>query len=277
MILSLVQTCRNRYKELQRFIVSLNNQTNINFTDIEYIFIDQGNNEAILTYINSSIKVKYIKTSPCSLSQARNIGLKYVSGEYVGFPDDDCWYTKDTLSKVLDYLNTGVDGVVAKGTDEYGRLTNVFPEGKKVLNKFERCGAISYTIFVRFHNYILFDENLGVGSPYGLNAGEETDYILRLLEKNGSKIIYDSSIIVHHPVFAEKINRYTLAKIRSYSRGNGYLLHKHNFPIGYVLMQLVRPLCGCLVYFFQGKIKRSRHSFNVFAGRLQGYFFRIHN
>lgn len=48
MMLSLVQTSQNRRQELIRFINSLNNQIGIDFSQIQLIFIDQGNNKIVL-------------------------------------------------------------------------------------------------------------------------------------------------------------------------------------------------------------------------------------
>ena len=275
MRISLIQTSQNRRNELHRFIKSLNAQIGIDFKQVQLIFVDQENNLEVFDEIDKRIEFQYIKYKHCSLSHARNIGLKYVKGDYVGFPDDDCRYEPNALYKIINSLKTGFDGVVAKGTDEQGKLTNVFPNKQRVLDKFNRCGAISYTIFVRFDRSVFFDENLGVGSPHGLGAGEETDYILRLMEENDFKILYNPEITVHHPSFAPIINQQTLAKIKSYSCGNGYLMYKHNFPIGYVLKQIVRPMLGFTVYWMCGKTNRAQHSFNIFTGRLKGYLFGL--
>ena len=43
-MLSLVQTSQNRRQELIRFINSLNKQIGIDFSQIQLIFIDQGDN-----------------------------------------------------------------------------------------------------------------------------------------------------------------------------------------------------------------------------------------
>ena len=252
----------------------MNKQNGIDFSQVQLIFVDQEDNRDVFDRLDNNIEFTYIKYRHCSLSHARNIALKYVKSKYVCFPDDDCWYEPDTLNQVLKCLGTNIDGVVAKGIDEYGRLTNIFPNKKKMLTKYDRCGAISYTIFVRFDRSILFDEMLGVGSPYGLGAGEETDYILRLMEEKRFTFEYNPYVIVHHPFFAPTINKKTLDKIKSYSRGNGYLLKKHRFPITYVLEQFVRPILGSIFYLLKGNILRSRHSMNVFKGRIQGYFYK---
>lgn len=275
MKLSLIQTSQNRKDELERFVKFLNNQVGVDFNEIQLIFVDQEDNKQVFNGLDERIEFVYIKYHHCSLSHARNIGLKYVTGDYVGYPDDDCWYEPETLSKVLKSLaTTGIDGVVAKGTDEHGRLTNIFPGEKKMLTKYDRCGAISYTIFVRFDKTVSFDEMLGVGSQYGLGAGEETDYILRLMEEKGFVFEYDPNIIVHHPSFAPVINKKTLDKIKSYSRGNGYLLRKHKFPVTYVLKQFIRPMMGSMFYLLKGNSRRSQHSLNILVGRIQGYFYK---
>ena len=275
MKLSLIQTSQDRKDELERFVKSLNEQVGIDFNEIQLIFVDQEDNKQIFNDLDKRIDFVYIKYHHSSLSHARNIGLKHVTGDYVGFPDDDCWYESDTLSKVFKSLAmTGIDGVVAKGMNENGRLTNIFPSEKKMLTKYDRCGAISYTIFVRFDKTVLFDEMLGVGSQKGLGAGEETDYILRLMEGRGFALEYDPSIIVHHPSFAPVINKKTLDKIKSYSRGNGYLLRKHKFPATYVLKQFIRPMMGSIYYLLKGNPRRSQHSLNILIGRIQGYFYK---
>lgn len=276
MILSLVQTCRNRYKELQRFIVSLNNQANINFTDIEYIFIDQGNNESILTYINSSIKVKYIKTSPCSLSHARNIGLKYVSGEYVGFPDDDCWYEPDTLFKVLKIFDGNIyQGVSGIGKNETGELTSVFLKHSAEINYSNYFSAISYTLFFRFIPDVYFDERIGVGSAYNLGAGEETDYMLRLMELHSYKILFEPSIVVHHPTNLLNDPQKKLMKVYSYARGTGFLLQKHHFSKCYILKQLLRPLFGILIFALSVNMFRMKKAYYNLRGKIEGLMYKF--
>ena len=88
-MLSLVQTSQNRRKELKRFLTSLNAQKGIDFKSIQLIFVDQGDCKESFKNLNAQIHFVYIKYKTSSLSHARNIGLKYVKGEFIAFPDDD--------------------------------------------------------------------------------------------------------------------------------------------------------------------------------------------
>ena len=277
MLLSLIQTSQNRKKELVRFVESLNQQENIDFAQLQLIFIDQEDNKDVFKTLNSLIKFTYVKTEKCSLSHARNIGLPLVEGKYVCFPDDDCWYEPDTLSKVLSILQEGdYQGVSGRGTNEEGKLTSVFPDKDAVLTKVKRCAAISYTLFFVYNRDVLFDENMGVGSPYNIGAGEETDYLLNLMERYDYKVLYQKDLIIHHPLQEGTYEKsYLLKKYYSYSRGSGFLMQKHSFPLSYKINQFGRPLVGIVVNFFRGNIFRSKKSFYLLKGKIEGLFFRL--
>lgn len=275
--LSLVQTSQNRQMELERFVKNLNNQVNIDFSNIQLIFIDQGENRNVFDKLNSQIEFQYIKSNRCSLSHARNIGLEYVKGIYVGFPDDDCWYEPETLKKVLAILEKGeYQGVTGKGTNENGELTSVFPSKASELTKTKRCAAISYTIFLKFNNAICFDENIGVGSPYNLGSGEETDYLLTLMEKYNYRIIYNPDLCIHHPTTRQVLDEKNAnMKTYSYARGAGYLMKKHNFPLSYKLRMFGRPLAGLFVNLIMFRKYEFNKSWYNFKGRIEGYMFNL--
>lgn len=272
--LSLIQTSQNRRSELTRFVRSLNRQQNINFKQIQLIFIDQGDNEDIFTSLNPDIDFVYIKYHRCSLSHARNVGLEYVKGTYIGFPDDDCWYESDTLSKVLQEFGRGADGVIARGTDESGQLTNKFPLKYQRIKRYNHCGAISYTIFLIFCTNIKFDEDIGVGSKYRLSSGEETDFLLQTMAYGNTNIIYNPNILVHHPRSLPGNFKNVEIKQYEYARGWGYLLKKHHYPLYLVLKSFIRPCGGILLSMFQLNVKGIRHSYYILRGRVEGFSFR---
>lgn len=259
--------------ELKEFVRSLNSQVNIDFSYIQLIFIDQGDNLEAFKALNQKIAFDYLKIEPCSLSHARNVGLPKVNGKYVCFPDDDCWLETDTLAKVFSTLYQGYDGVFIKATDAEGKPVGKFPKGFRNVTLFNHYGAFSPTIFLKYIPNLLFDENLGVGSPHNFSSGEETDYIVNFIRKCDGKILYRDDIIIHHPIgkstyFGDSY----LMKSYYYARGYGYVLRKNNYPYSIVLYAIIRPIIGILFYITLFKFTKAKKSYNLLKGRLEGYF-----
>ncbi len=276
MIISLIQTSQNRRKELERFVKSLNGQTNIDLSEIQLIFIDQGDNREVFNDLDAKVSFVYHKTERCSLSHARNLGLKYATGKYVAFSDDDCWYDCDTFHHVIQRLQKGFDGVFGIVMNENGLHCNVFPSEEQRLTYTHHCGAMSASMFLKFDANLKFDENIGVGSPYNLGSGEETDYLLSYMEHHHDfNFFFTPEIIVRHPVGCINDVESYIKKQYSYARGAGYVLRKHkSLPLSYKLLQFIRPMCGMVLYSLTNKIK-AKKSFFLIKGRIEGFFYRI--
>ncbi len=273
MLLSLIQTSQCRKQELARFIHSLNAQTGIDFSQVQLIFVDQEDNLPVFQDLHPDIDFTYIPYHRCSLSRARNIGLEQVKGRFVGFPDDDCWYDPDTLQSVLSCLLKGTyQGVSGKGCDETGDLIAPFPVEKAELTATKHCGSLSITLFFLYDPEIRFDERVGVGSPYGLGSGEETDYLLQLMLGRKYNVCYDPSITVRHPNEKHLVN---VEKAYYYARGAGFLARKHPLPFSYKARLFLRPLLGMMCYLFVGKINRMKKSFYLLKGRIEGYTYQV--
>lgn len=269
--LTLIITGRDRKYELSRFCHSVNLQEGVDFSTIQLIFVDQGSNREIFDCLNKQIEFKYIRSTPCSLSHARNIGLQYVNGVFIGFPDDDCWYEPDTLKNVLNLLSSGYDGLVGYGTDEAGTPTNVFASKSQPITLFNHCGAISYTIFLKYSNCLTFDENLGVGSPYNFLSGEESDYLIRFMKQVSGNVYYSKEVNIHHPSAKSDYFVNETKKMYYYSRGYGYLMKKHSYPIKIVITSFIRPIGGIVIYSASLNFKKAKRSWNILKGRLEGY------
>lgn len=270
-MLSLVQTSFNRIEELKRFVYSLNSQKDIDLSQVQLIFIDQGNCKEAFNNIDSKIDFTYVKYNPSSLSHARNVGLQYVKGRYVSFPDDDCWYHPDTLSLVLEQLSMH-DGVLIKATNEDGIPLALFPSLTKRATIYDHCGACSICIFLHYDKSIKFDENIGVGSPYGLASGEETDYLINYF-KIHPDVIYCHNIVIHHPLGKTTFFKDDLDKSYKYARGNGYVMKKHHYPIFMVCRALIRPFGGIIINLLRGNLLLARRSYLLLKGRIEGLSF----
>jgi len=135
--------------------------------------------------------------------------------------------------------------------------------------------GISFTIFLRRSavDGAWFDESLGVGagSPWG--AGEETDYLLRAIER-GHSIYYDPSLAVWHRGRSGPCSPEVSAKARQYGMGIGRVLRKHRDPLHSVAYHLARPFGGALLYTARGQTEKARYHWSIFSGRLNGWLAR---
>lgn len=112
MLLSIIIPCYNSEPYLERCISSLINQTFAS-KDLQLIFVNDASTDHTLSIL-LEYETKYpelitIIDSPTNLKQggARNLGLQYAIGTYVGFVDSDDWIEPDIYeqlySKAIEY------------------------------------------------------------------------------------------------------------------------------------------------------------------------------
>ena len=71
---------------------------------IEVIFVDQTPEKSVtslLSKFKNLIDYKIIETQKCSLSVARNLGLRYATGNIIAFCDDDAFYDFNSIKNIL--------------------------------------------------------------------------------------------------------------------------------------------------------------------------------
>lgn len=272
---SLVLATINRTDELDRFFMHLSRQT---YRDFEVIVVDQNPDDR-LTGILDKYKNQFSiihTTSESGLSRARNVGLHYVSGDIIAFPDDDCWYPDDLLETVIGIFagNERIDGVTGKTIDEHGNdSVNKFSNENGYLtreNLWKRATAA--TIFLKsgvVQTVGLFDEALGAGSKTIYGAGEEIDYLLAALS-HGFGIYYSPDVTVYHhnPI----LNYDEKSRLRAYlyGCGAGHVAKKHHYGFWFKLNMLIRPLGGTVLSLIRLKTKKAYYHMAIFRGRARG-------
>lgn len=276
MKISLIMATINRVDEVRRFMESLLKQT---FRDFELIIVDQnqdGRLDKLISSFSSSMRIQHLKVKGHGLSYARNIGLDHVTGDIVAFSDDDCWYFPNTLEMVREaFMNhPELDGITGRPVDEtFKPLLASMPKKDIILDsKSVWHAGISVTIFLKVSAIDLigkFDEMLGAGSssPYG--SGEETDFLLRILEQGG-KIQYCNNLMVGHPNKNKGNNKTPYHTYYSYGCGMGYVLRKHHAPLIQKGMILIRAAGGSLIALASGNIHLAIGRIYSFFGRLAG-------
>lgn len=245
-VVSLILCTYNRTTELDALFQSLAAQTMKAF---EVIVVDQNPDDRISPYLrraeDAGLTITHLKYGTPNLSVARNIGIQAAIGEWVGFPDDDCWYEPDLLEQMqtsFSYKNplTGCAACWEESNEPADLPVNITWERSSI---FRDRMMVSFMLFFNrklFDEIGNFDSRLGVGQWFG--AGEETDLVLRALHAGATLTFYPAAK-VHHPVKTLT----SLTEVRRRARGAGALYVKHRLPSWVVLRGLVAPVLRPLV------------------------------
>jgi glycosyltransferase involved in cell wall biosynthesis len=280
--ISLVMPTLSRVSELERFLEHLARQT---YQDFELIVIDQNEDSRLFGVIERygrKLPIVHV-SSKRGLSRGRNQGLRYVSGDIVAFPDDDCWYeSPDLLERIAKQFTreASLDGVTGRvvdqeGEDIYLRWSAVPCEVSR-FNLWRTC--ISVTIFLRLRAVAsvgAFDESLGVGAETPWPAGEEMDYMLRVLEKD-HRVRYDPSLTVKHPRPSSRFDNEAIARAYASSRAGGRVLRSHRYPWWFVARNWTRALLASTLALSRGNVGKARTRWACFTGELRGWFSVAH-
>lgn len=275
MLVSLIMPTLNRYDEIYLLMDSLVKQTYKNF---ELIIVDQNSNDKVKNIADKykdKIDIKYIKSKKLGLSYNRNIGIEVAKGEIIAFPDDDCVYEIDTLEKVTNFFKGNKDyKIYSCKTMDFNKIDS-FIKMNDGICKIESTNisktVCSITFFVNFgkkENYTKFDERLGVGAEFG--AGEETDYVLDLLNK-GYKGKYFGENIIYHPAKKHSKSKDKYNRDFNYGRGFGALckkeiVYRKNYKfIKVMAYKLIRNIGGIVL-----NKDRDYHEATI-KGRIDGF------
>lgn len=268
---TLIVATVERTTELRALFDSFANQL---FKDFEVIIVDQNVDDRLDPYVDYGmalgLDIRHIRHRPANLSTARNVGIAAARGQWIGFPDDDCWYECDLL-KQLEHRFCCPDplsGAAVQWVDE-GLPRRMSPAlSWKLSSRFRDMPVASFQLF--FHRRLFekigdFDSRLGVGLYFG--AGEETDLVLRAL-RAGALITFEPAAKVHHPVKQPQPTQAARAAMRSRQRGAGALWAKHQLSAWVVVRGLLAPLMRPLLTLSFGHPLAL--GFEIMRGRVDG-------
>jgi glycosyltransferase involved in cell wall biosynthesis len=281
-MLSLIVGTFGSAAQLPRLFGSLNAQTR---GDFEVLVVDQNPGDMVKNVIEAhgnGLDVRYFRSAR-GLSRARNVALPHVRGRIVAFPDDDCWYPPDLIERVSARFaaNPALGGLTGMSVDEQGKPS----QGRwgRAARRIDRANvwssATSYTIFLSaaaIEAAGQFDETLGVGSDTKWGAGEEIDYLLKVL-RLGHELRYDPGITVCHPDPDRTIDGAALRRARLYNRGFGRVLSLHGYAFSFVLYVAGRAFARAAISLARCDVKRAWYSSVAGTQRIIGWADRTPN
>jgi glycosyltransferase involved in cell wall biosynthesis len=272
---SLIMATVGRTVEVREFIGALQKQI---FTDFELIVVDQNGDDRLVDLcreFSTSFPVHHYRSPVRRNAHARNLGIAYAQGEIVAFPDDDCVYPPDLLQSVDEAFRREPRLNILTGA-------SVCPTGERSSGRwFTTAGPISqanvWTSVIEFNLFVQagllralrgFDENLGLGSPFG--SCEGPDLVLRGMA-GGARAVFDPSKKAIHP---EKVlTPVAVARAFDYGAGMGYVMRKHRVKPSVYLTYFIRPFGGFLLNVAKLKPSAARYYWNSLRGRLCGFYF----
>lgn len=271
---SLVLCTLDRTDAVERFVSSLVKQS---YQAWNLTVVDQNSDERlapILDQYGLPDKIQRVRSAK-GLSRARNVGLKFASGDVIGFPDDDCWYGPGLLERVRQWLEAHppTDGLSVTVRDGSGRLTGCHwdKKGGSINRANVWCRALSTAIFLRrkvIEAVGEFDIELGVGSGTRWGSGEETDYLLRAFQY-GFRLEYNPSLCVFHE--RRVLDGNAAARGRSYGLGFGHVQRKHQYPFRIVAYYWLRSAVGALIAIAKLEPAEARLRWGNLKGRVIGW------
>lgn len=279
MNVSLVLATLGRDREVADFLKSLVNQT---YKDFELIIIDQnkdGKIDAIVEPFKNCFEVTHAKVDFTGNARARDYGIGLAQGRIVAFPDDDCAYNKDVLTKVVaEFKRRPNLSILVAGSYDFSSSRfsiGVNSNNAQYFSRFKMMGVEFTHFFDRkkidsklFH----LDHDFGIGSKY--SGGEGFEFLYRLL-RAGSTAFYNPEIKIYHP---DK-DHYKLGtgRMLMYSTGIGAYIRKFAnqqdvFILYYIVRKMfVAPILKMLLAVVLLNPKKLAYSFYNLVGIWRGF------
>jgi glycosyltransferase involved in cell wall biosynthesis len=265
---SLIIATLGRTAELEKLLASIAAQGR---KDVEIILVDQNDDarlDTIIATIPKSINVTRLRVAEKNVSRARNLGMDAAKGEILAWPDDDCWYPAGLLDQVDRFFqqHTKYSIFSVGARDEEGISSgNRWIQDSCDITPFNSlrttfCSSL-FISGAQACRAIRFDE--------GLNRGEETDFVLRLL-RTGLKGRFEKKFYVCHPRRDMLSGTVSVERAKSYGSGMGALARRHSLLLLWICL-FSYDVVRAVVVFLSGRRESARFCFAHAQGLFQGF------
>lgn len=274
--LSLVIATLGRVEEVERLLQSLAIQQ---FTDFDVCLVDQNQDARLgaLATAHWPFPVRHHHVpDERGASRARNRGWRETTGSIVLFPDDDCWFAPDFLTRAMaTMVQQECDILSGRPTDLAGRTINGRFESDPQWITRENVWTTAIEWLVFFRREALeaidgFDVDVGIGASTPWQSAEGQDILLRAIAA-GYTAWYDPTLTGHHEeIVLGRPDGRVLRKARIYARGMGHVLRCHDYGMPKMANWVIRPLGGSILSLLRGRPAMARYYMQVALGRVEG-------
>lgn len=211
--LSIIVPCYNVEKYIDRCMTSLTEQT-LSKAAYEIILVDDASTDTTWQHI-TAWEAKYpelILAVHCDengkMGRARNIGLSYATGEYVGFADSDDWVEPEMFEMLLSEAEAGRQDVVIcrhlrdqgsgfqkladKGT---GKIERVTIDTKDARSRFIMESPMHFNVWDKIIRKEILDYNI---IRFPEQVAYEDIYFSALLHLYARRVAYVDAICYHY-------------------------------------------------------------------------------
>ena len=153
------------------------------------------------SYVFDVPQSKLVELKSKGVAKSRNAALKYASGKYLIFGDDDITFAEEGIKTLLQYFeeNPQCSIILAQTSDETGILRKSYPTKQHKLTKYNSAKAATYEMMIRTDAIreagITFDENFGAGANNYL--GDEYIFIADALNKGLKGVFLPVRVAIH--------------------------------------------------------------------------------
>ena len=278
--LAVVVSTIGRSEEFTRLIESVDASPIA--ASVEFVVVDQSPDQQCAQVARSrdwAMSVQ-VATSGRGASLGRNTGLALTSAPIVVFPDDDAWYTGDTLRTIVDAFadDPQLAALCGRQVTSDGRPSMLrwqAEPGPVTARNFLRTSIMSTMFFRRewLDRVGPFDEDMGVGSAGWYGACEESDLLLRVIEAGGD-VRYRPDIVVTQQEPRDEPDDDFVTKMLKYGCGQGHLWRKRHLPRSQLAYFLARKLVASTVRFARGDRVLARADLAWLRGNVAGFLDR---
>ncbi len=254
MQISLILCTLGRREVVDKFLDSISRQT---LKPREIIIVDQnpeGFLDSVVQQWQSNLPIRHYRVNFKGVSRARNYGASLASCEIISFPDDDCLYVKDTISRILNCFTKSINiDIVIGGKISSYKDQHSFPLDNSVVKvrtflDLLKSKAETSQIFFRKEFIIellpnLFDENIGPGSNGDYISNEETDLLFRAIRLRKNIFHKPEIRIIHHS------SQVSFHRALGYGIGRFRIIQKYKLGAGYYFLNLLQPFVRLINHF----------------------------